>query len=477
MVKDFIDRWKSILARVAVIPFAFMGVGIYRAWIAALFRYDAIPSIGVFDYFLFEGAIGITCFILAFSARKITPLWSNRSMNRLTVILMVGGSLVVLLACFFFQSYALKVVGLIMAGSGLASLILMWAEFYGSLNPMRVALYHAMAIVLGEVIKWIFLGVSVPYLAFFAVILPFISIGCVKSSMKRIPEYDLPHKLEKYEPHKFPWKPVLLMAVCTFAGGFGALPSLPLVPGNTIGALFVTALVFFGVLSASKWFNFDTIYQLAFPLFIIGFLLVIPTFGYNADVMAICYEAGYTMLSMFVMIVLSSLTYRFGINAVWLNGIERGIRYVVELAGWGLFVWFSNNASDATTSTVYAVIVVVMIIVFTAIFFTERGLSARWGVAVEEVDPLDGKPSPKAVAARLSLRVSDLSKAHGLSPREEEVFGFLARRETATQIEKDLFIAEGTVKAHINRIYKKLDVHSREELYELLGSADDELGS
>ena len=40
---------------------------------------------------------------------------------------------------------------------------------------------------------------------------------------------------------------ILLMAVCTFAGGFGALPTQLLVPGNVLGAMFVTALVFFGV--------------------------------------------------------------------------------------------------------------------------------------------------------------------------------------------------------------------------------------
>ena len=106
-----------------------------------------------------------------------------------------------------------------------------------------------------------------------------------------------------------------------------------LVPGNVLGAMFVTALVFFGVLSASRWFNFDTIYQLAFPLFIVGFLFVMPTFGSNAQIMALCYDAGYTMLSMYIMIVMSNITYRFGVNAVWINGIERGIRYVVELVG------------------------------------------------------------------------------------------------------------------------------------------------
>ena len=53
--------------------------------------------------------------------------------------------------------------------------------------------------------------------------------------------------MKEGDPKTIPWKPILLMAVCTFAGGFGALPTQLLVPGNVLGAMFVTALVFFGV--------------------------------------------------------------------------------------------------------------------------------------------------------------------------------------------------------------------------------------
>ena len=38
-------------------------------------------------------------------------------------------------------------------------------------------------------------------------------------------------------------------------------------------------------------------------------------------------------------------------------------------------------------------------------------------------------------------------------------------------IERDLFIANGTAKAHVRHIYQKLDIHSREELFALLDPA------
>lgn len=417
--------------------------------------------------FLFEGAIGIVSLALAFAARRVTPLWANRTAVAVTGACMVGGSALIVLACFAVPLPALKVVGLLAAGGGLGSLILMWAEFYGSLNPMRVALYHAMAIFVGEVVKWLFMGMSVPYLAFFSIVLPIVCLACVRSSMTRLPERDLPPAMKEGDPKTIPWKPILLMAVCTFAGGFGALPTQLLVPGNVLGAMFVTALVFFGVLSASRWFNFDTIYQLAFPLFIVGFLFVMPTFGSNAQIMALCYDAGYTMLSMYIMIVMSNITYRFGVNAVWINGIERGIRYVVELVGWLAFAGASAHLGEEATSILYGGVAVAVVLTFVVIFFTESGLSAKWGVVLKD-DPM-GSASAEG---RMAIRVSDLSRAYNLSPREEEVLQLIAQGDTVAEIEEVLYVSQGTVKAHINHIYRKFNIHSKSELFELLNDVE-----
>lgn len=45
----------------------------------------------------------------------------------------------------------------------------------------------------------------------------------------------------------------------------------------------------------------------------------------------------------------------------------------------------------------------------------------------------------------------------------------LAQRKTVGQIEHELFIANGTAKAHVRHVYQKFDIHSREELFDLIG--------
>ena len=65
-------------------------------------------------------------------------------------------------------------------------------------------------------------------------------------------------------------------------------------------------------------------------------------------------------------------------------------------------------------------------------------------------------------------RCDDISKEKGLSAREQEVLLLLAQHKTISDIENELIVANGTVKAHIRHIYQKLDIHSREELFEIL---------
>lgn len=158
------------------------------------------------------------------------------------------------------------------------------------------------------------------------------------------------------------------------------LPDQPLVAGNIVGTVFVALFVFFGVLSSSKWFNFDTIYQLAFPFMTVGLLLIAPQFSLDSQTAAACYDAGYTMLSVFIMIVLSNITYRFGIAAAWLNGIERGIRYLVEAGGWSVFAFASVYLSKESMNVLHIGIVIAVVVAFAALFFSEKRLSAKWGI-------------------------------------------------------------------------------------------------
>ena len=57
-----------------------------------------------------------------------------------------------------------------------------------------------------------------------------------------------------------------------------------------------------------------------------------------------------------------------------------------------------------------------------------------------------------------------------LSPREREIFALLSTGHTAEAIANELSISANTVRTHVHNIYGKLDVHSRQELIDLVKS-------
>ena len=57
-----------------------------------------------------------------------------------------------------------------------------------------------------------------------------------------------------------------------------------------------------------------------------------------------------------------------------------------------------------------------------------------------------------------AVRLEQVSVRCNLGKREREVLGLLLQQKT---------IANGTAKSHIRHVYKKLGIHSREELFDL----------
>ncbi|MBR2789111.1 MAG: helix-turn-helix transcriptional regulator [Eggerthellaceae bacterium] len=65
-------------------------------------------------------------------------------------------------------------------------------------------------------------------------------------------------------------------------------------------------------------------------------------------------------------------------------------------------------------------------------------------------------------------RIEALATAHNLTSREKEVFDLLLEDKSIAEIERELYISNGTFRAHIQHIYRKCGIHSRQELVELV---------
>ena len=450
------------------IPLFFLGLGVYRAWIEIVFvgSFVEFPAAAVAGHDAFDLVMIATMFLCAALAKRIGPLFGKRSLYAVS-----GVSTLCMFASIWIprSADALAVPAVLLGGFGIALVILLWSELYGCLNPFRVALYYSASMIVAALLIYLCRGLLLPWLGAVVLVLPVVSLAACAAGFRSLPSGELPRA--KPSKFSFPWKIVLLMAIYAFAYGLkeSSMYQSTFGPHSAFGTLAVAAIVFVGVIARGGKFDFGVIYRIALPLMVAAFL-ILPNVGVLGQAASdFCTSASYTAFSILIILIMANLCYRYGMSAVWLFGIERGVRALFTLFGRQTEQLlgapsFGLAGSDAVVSG----LVVILVVAATMILFSEKELSSRWGVSFLGED---GAAGDRAIVKKQELanRCQELARSYGLSPREEEVLLLLAQRKTVGSIERELFIANGTAKTHIRHIYRKLDIHSRDELSDLLG--------
>ena len=88
----------------------------------------------------------------------------------------------------------------------------------------------------------------------------------------------------------------------------------------------------------------------------------------------------------------------------------------------------------------------------------------------EEAEPAEGIQQ-KSDDTAFETACAAVAEKHRLTARETEVFELLARGRTSPVIQEKLVLSHNTVKTHVRHIYAKLDVHSQQELINMVEEA------
>lgn len=115
----------------------------------------------------------------------------------------------------------------------------------------------------------------------------------------------------------------------------------------------------------------------------------------------------------------------------------------------------------------------------TTVLFPLNGFRA--GASSEDEGPIHPLPPMLSVVAATAVpelpddwespwrhACNDIARQYQLSPREKEIFFLVAKGRNADYIQQELIISTHTVKTHIANIYRKLNVHSSQELLDLV---------
>lgn len=311
---------------------------------------------------------------------------------------------------------------------------------------------------ISEGINW----VSGNYEVVLLTALPLTACACVRAAFRSIPEAALPHRL--FPRFSYPWKLYVLMALYSFAYG---LRQMQMVDGTGRGSTYAT-MIASAVVFASAWFFADRVVLIkasrAPMLFMVCGFLLVPAQSVMGDaVSSYLISISYTLMHVFTLVLLCSMARKSGVPAP-LCAVQ-----LLTMVGVGVDAGLGALGMSAVAqSTVSVVMVALLVALITLLLLSERRWDSHWTVVLDDDSLAEESSREGAVAARCD----ELSARCGLSPREDEIMRLLARKKTMAAIARDLYIAEGTVKAHVRHIYEKAGINTRKDLLELLGVGD-----
>ena len=105
------------------------------------------------------------------------------------------------------------------------------------------------------------------------------------------------------------------------------------------GVCVAAACVLVAALARKGMIEIKALYQIAVPVLVAGALLVLMGYGWSGVAAALCSNAAFTLFSVFVTVVFCGISYRYGVNAVWMFGITQASLFLGSFAGKAVSAW------------------------------------------------------------------------------------------------------------------------------------------
>jgi DNA-binding CsgD family transcriptional regulator len=253
-----------------------------------------------------------------------------------------------------------------------------------------------------------------------------------------------------------------------FCAAFGAMQYLLVIPSVqsseisrfNIGMRGIVAAIFFVGLGIFSWKPTVT-YKIGFLLMLAGFLVV--PFIKNEAISSAIIMMGYTCFDMMAWIVVCALGNLWKGESQQIVAFSRAVSLAgVLLGGVAGIILTQVIALERIDQAIVTTAIAYLLVTATILSF-EQGPSGFW--------PLIGRNRGHEEEAPHSLLpevVREISESFGLTPREQEFFGYLAQGRSIPWTVEHLSISDGTGRSHARHIYTKLSVHSRQELLDLV---------
>lgn len=260
--------------------------------------------------------------------------------------------------------------------------------------------------------------------------------------------------------------PVRLMAINALVvfviyaiSSFVPQGALTFSPVGTLLAVVTMALV---LIASGKLVRMRQLYRTSLVLFVIAIVFLAVGAPPTDVCSAMFADAAYVAFSVFFFTVLCNICLRYHVNQT----LVFASAYLVEClaATLGGFLSLLVDLVPVSPSLLPVVLIALMVVAFTC-FSTDEDYRTAWGTSRVKKGFVD----PTSYYYSLVELCSSIAMQYALSKRESDVLLLLAQKKTASEIAAELVVSTATVKTHVHNIYRKLDIHSRQELFEFVG--------
>lgn len=458
-------------------PYLLAALTLYWTWVNLAFQGPLFfPSVELSSGLLFPAWIGpVAAYALAYAVvgrwfKPLTPMFRKRWYVKLVAALMMTGAL----ACFAWMHwlgaaltapihYLLYGLGSVCVGVGTACLLVEWARVFGYLGPQEV-LFHGIVAMLGSALAICllsFLPLVVGQLLFVLIPVP------LAMFFFRV-MHDLPRKTVFEHGMdadlRLPYKLVITAFIHGLALGvlLGSLVMQASEPDtiliNAVSFVFAALLLLLTAVFVKMDFN-HLVYQVGFSIMALGALLAsclrsVPVVGESFLLIGFCY------VHLLMWGVCSYLTKTFTLPAAWVVAWPTCAAMAGQILGGSASGLLAQMPDSADLLQIAAAVMSFVLLFSALLMLSNRNLTTGWGIA-RPGNAVNADTTFEAVAQILSTENS-------LTPRESEILSLMVRGRNRKFISEKLVVSEETIKTHVYGVYRKLGIHSQQELLDLV---------
>ena len=450
-----------------------LGWGFIVAWglsiiFTGTFTNDDASNLGTF---WLASMVGTPVGLLALSLAK-DPFRSERVVDIAQMLALAGmvvGTAMLALSLWSESElvFGMQLFGGAVSSLGMAVFTVLWGSYYTKLDMQRIERSAAYSLMLAFGCYACVLVVPTSIAIVVLVCLPFFSILCLRSRSAKGGEAesgDDAVSRSEFNVLGFVRIGLGIVGATTVVSLFWSMVNSGTVPlphnlfeASVLSGTAVAVLLMVDMTRFSRSLNLATLYRWVLPLIATAFALLFVPGVASALVACLVVFAAQALLNLLTFVYFAELSKRAHAPAHKVFGLGRFFLEVGFLLGILLTPLAMASVSDSWSyHGVFAVALAVLIVLVMGSIAIQDRLAFTLEDRAQQVK--------SSGTDALEAACDGVAERYQLTNREREILTYLSQGYSLPYIRNELYIAQSTIDTHVRHIYKKMGIHSKEEL-------------